>query len=335
MAIIYGNGNDLSLASRRKYPGFMTSDRKRKVRITAFLGLFLLTALPMISSPVALVAGFLFSFFIGNPLPEQASRAGKILLKLSVVGLGFGIKFSEVIDVGANSLVLTLISITAIIGLGEILGRGMNIPVNTRRLLSFGTAICGGSAIAAMAPVIKAKDREIAVSLATVFTLNAVALVLFPPLGHLFDLNQQQFGLWAALAIHDTSSVVGAAASYGAVALAIGTTVKLTRALWIAPWTLVASAVLKSGQKTGIPLFIIGFIVAAFFSSSLSAYADLWNFLHLIAKQALVMTLFLIGAGLTRTVLAEVGLKPLLLGIILWLVVSTTTIGLIIGGFIS
>jgi uncharacterized integral membrane protein (TIGR00698 family) len=229
---------------------------------------------------------------------------------------------------------LTLISITAIIGLGEILGRGMKIPLNTRRLVSFGTAICGGSAIAAMAPVIRAKDREIAVSLATVFTLNAVALILFPPLGHLFGLNQQQFGLWAALAIHDTSSVVGASASYGAAALAIGTTVKLTRALWIAPCTLVASAVLKSDQKTGIPLFIIGFICAAFFSSWLPAFDDLWHFLHLIAKQALVMTLFLIGAGLTRKVLAEVGLKPLLMGIILWVVVSAISLGLIVGGLI-
>ena len=242
----------------------MSSDRHLEIRIAAFVGLFLLTALPLVSSPAALVAGFLFSFFIGNPLPEQTSRAGKVLLKLSVIGLGFGINFNEVIEVGSSSVMLTLISITAIIGLGEILGRVMKIPLNTRRLVSFGTAIGGGSAIAAMAPVIRAKDREIAVSLATVFTLNAVALVLFPPLGHLFGLNQQQFGLWAALAIHDTSSVVGASASYGAAALAIGTTVKLTRALWIAPSTLVAGAVLKSDQRTGIPLFIIGFIIAAF-----------------------------------------------------------------------
>ena len=313
----------------------MTSDRHHKIRIAAFAGLFMLTALPVVSSPMALVAGFLFSFFIGNPLPEQTSRAGKILLKLSVIGLGFGINFNEVIEVGTSSLVLTLISITAIIALGAILGRVMQIPSNTRMLVSFGTAICGGSAIAALAPVIKAKDREIAVSLATVFTLNAVALILFPPLGHLFGLNQQQFGLWAALAIHDTSSVVGASASYGAAALAIGTTVKLTRALWIAPCTLVASTVLKSGQKTGIPLFIIGFIIAAFFSSWLSALDDLWNFLHLIAKQTLVMTLFLIGAGLTRQVLSEVGLKPLLMGIILWLAVSATTLGLIVGNLIS
>ncbi len=312
----------------------MNSDNSLKIRRVTFIGLFLLTALPMVTSPAALVAGFIFSFFIGNPLPDQTSRASKGLLKLSVIGLGFGINFNEVIEVGTSSLLLTLISITAVIGLGEILGRAMKVPSNTRTLVAFGTAICGGSAIAAMAPVIKAKDQEIAVSLATVFTLNAVALVLFPPLGQLFTLSQQQFGLWAALAIHDTSSVVGAAASYGAAALAIGTTVKLTRALWIAPCTLAASVLLKSGERTGIPLFIIGFIAAAFISSGLPAFDSLWHILHVIAKQVLVMTLFLIGAGLTRKVLAQVGLKPLLLGILLWIVVSVTTLGLIMGDYI-
>jgi len=312
----------------------MNSENSQKIRRATFVGLFLLTALPMVSAPVALAAGFSFSFFIGNPLPDQTSRAGKGLLKLSVIGLGFGINFSEVIEVGTSSLMLTLISITAIIGLGEILGRAMQVPSNTRTLVSFGTAICGGSAIAALAPVIKAKDQEIAVSLATVFTLNAVALILFPPLGQLLNLSQQQFGLWAALAIHDTSSVVGAAASYGAAALAIGTTVKLTRALWIAPCTLATSILLKSKERPGIPLFIIGFIAAAFIGSGLPAFDPLWHTLHVIAKQVLVMTLFLIGAGLTRKVLAQVGLKPLLLGILLWVVVSTTTLGLIMGDYI-
>jgi uncharacterized integral membrane protein (TIGR00698 family) len=313
----------------------MTSDRSQQIRKAAFVGLFLLTALPVVTSPAALVAGFVFSFFIGNPLPEQTSRTGKSLLKLSVIGLGFGINFNEVIEVGSRSVMLTLVSIAAVVVLGVILGQAMQVPSNTRMLVSFGTAICGGSAIAAMAPVIKARDQEIAVSLATVFTLNAVALILFPPLGQIFDLTQQQFGLWAALAIHDTSSVVGASASYGAAALAIGTTVKLTRALWIAPCTLVAGAFLKSDQKPGIPLFIIGFICAAFVSSWLPAFDSLWHVLHLIAKQSLVMTLFLIGAGLTRKVLAEVGLKPLLLGIILWVFISATTLGLIVGNLIQ
>jgi len=334
MAIICCKKSVSPLIRLREKPGGMSSDHHHKIRKIAFIGLLLLTALPTVSAPIALVAGFLLGLFFGNPLPKQTSRAGKMLLKLSVIGLGFGMNFYEVIEVGSSSVTLTLISITVVIGLGEIIGRGLKIPLNTRRLVAFGTAICGGSAIAAIAPVIKAKDREIAVSLATVFTLNAVALVLFPPLGHLIGLSQEQFGIWAALAIHDTSSVVGASAAYGATALATGTTVKLTRALWIAPCTLAASTVLKSGQKTGVPMFIIGFIIAAFFNSWLSDLDYLWNTLHVIAKQTLVMTLFLIGAGLTRKVLAEVGLKPLLMGIILWLVVSATTLALIFNNFI-
>lgn len=306
----------------------MSPDRNPLIT-AAFVGLFLLTALPMVSAPMALAAGFAFSLLIGNPHPEQTSRASKGLLKLAVIGLGFGINFNEVIAVGKSSLFLTLISIVAILAVGELLGRWLKVPTNTRVLLSFGTAICGGSAIAALAPVIKARDREIAVALATVFTLNAVALLLFPPLGGLLGLNQEQFGLWSALAIHDTSSVVGAAASYGTAALAIGTTVKLTRALWIAPFVLVAGAFGKSGQKPVIPLFIIGFIASAFISSWLPAFDQVWHALHTVARQALVMTLFLIGAGLTREVLAQVGLTPLLLGILLWLAVSGATLGLI------
>ncbi len=231
-------------------------------------------------------------------------------------------------------MLLTLISIVVTIGLGEVLGRALKVQANTRTLVSFGTAICGGSAIAAMAPVIKASDEEIAVSLATVFSLNAVALLVFPPLGHLFELDQHQFGLWAALAIHDTSSVVGASAAYGAVALAVGTTAKLTRALWIAPCTLLAGFVWKSKERVGVPLFIIGFIVAAFINSWLPAFDPVWHGLYAFAKQALVMTLFLIGAGLTREVLGQVGMKPLLLGALLWVVVSVTTLALIVEGFI-
>jgi len=299
-----------------------------------FICLFLLTALPWISSPEALVAGFAFSVLLDNPLPRLTSQAGKLLLKVSVIGLGFGVNFMEVVEVGKNSLLLTLLSITATILLGEALGRGMNIPANTRRLISFGSAICGGSAIAAMAPAIKARDEEIAVSLATVFALNALALVIFPPLGHLLGLGQRQFGLWAALAIHDTSSVVGATAVFGTVALSVGTTVKLTRALWIAPCTLVAGAVCKSPEKSGVPLFILGFVAAAFINSWLTAFDPLWRGIYTISKQTLVMTLFLIGACLTRRVLRQVGAKPLLLGVILWIIVSTTTLALIAGDYI-
>ena len=313
----------------------MDTERKQQLHKAAFLGLFLLTGLPLVSSPVALVAGFSFSFILGNPLPALTSKYSKLLLKLCVVGLGFGVNFVQVIEVGKNSILLTLVSISTTIALGVLLGRVMGIPKNTRILLSFGTAICGGSAIAAMAPVIKARDDEIAVSLATVFALNAVALVIFPPLGLLLQLDQHQFGLWAALAIHDTSSVVGASAAFGALALSVGTTVKLTRALWIAPYALVAGFVWKSKERTGIPLFILGFIAAAFINSWLPDLRPLWDILYTVSKQALVMTLFLIGAGLTRQVLRQVGAKPLLLGVILWIIVSVTSLALIINGYIA
>jgi len=312
----------------------MDHNQQQKLSIAAFVGLFLLMALPVISSPVALVAGFSFSFLFGNPLPSLTARASKVLLKLSVVGLGFGVNFVEVIEIGKSSLLLTLVSITVTLCLGELLGRVLQVPSNTRTLVSFGTAICGGSAIAAMAPVIKARDEEIAVSLATIFSLNAVALVLFPPLGHLFALDQHQFGLWAALAIHDTSSVVGASAAFGAVALTVGTTAKLTRALWIAPCTLVAGLFCKSEERVGIPLFIVGFIAAAIINSWLPALDVLWEGLYLLSKQTLVMTLFLVGAGLTKQVLRQVGARPLLLGVMLWVIVSAVTLSLILGGYL-
>ena len=311
------------------------NEKQQKLCKAAFVGLFLLTALPLVSSPVALVAGFAFSFLLGNPFPEKTAKLSKTLLKLSVVGLGFGVNFAEVIEVGKSSLLITLVSVTATLVLGELLGRALKLPSNTRVLISFGTAICGGSAIAAMAPVIKARDEEIAVSLATVFSLNALALILFPPLGHLFGLDQHQFGLWAALAIHDTSSVVGASAAYGALALSVGTTAKLTRALWIAPCTLVAGVFRKSEERTGVPLFIIGFIAAAFINTWLPSLDWAWGGLYLLAKQALVMTLFLVGAGLTKKVLRQVGLKPLLLGTTLWFVVSVTVLLLLLGGYLS
>lgn len=313
----------------------MDTEKHQQLNKAAFVGLFLLTALPMVSSPVAMVSGFLFSFIFGNPLPKPTSKISKSLLKLSVVGLGFGVNFVEVVEVGKNSILLTFITISATIGLGLLLGRILQIPKNTCLLLSFGTAICGGSAIAAMAPVIKAREDEIAVSLATVFALNAVALVIFPPLGELFQLDQHQFGLWAALAIHDTSSVVGASAAFGTLALTVATTAKLTRALWIAPYALAAGLIFKSQQRAGIPLFVIGFVAAAFINSWLPDLKPLWTLLHAVSRQALVMTLFLIGAGLTRQALRQLGMRPLFMGVILWVIVSLATLALIIGGYVS
>ncbi|MBN2644026.1 MAG: putative sulfate exporter family transporter [Desulfuromonadaceae bacterium] len=285
-----------------------------------------LCAAPCTGTATALVLGIGFSFVFGNPWPQQSARWSKIILQLSVVGLGFGIGLSEVIHTGKDSVWYSLIGILCTLVMGGLLGKLFKNEPNTSALIAFGTAICGGSAIAAMAPVIKARNHETAVALATVFTLNAVALLLFPWIGHLLHLDQNLFGTWAGLAIHDTSSVVGAASAYGAQALAIGTTVKLTRAIWIAPVVFITALRTHSQQKARIPLFIIGFMVAAAVRSALPDYANLWNGLSAVARQALAVTLFLVGAGLSREVLREVGVRPLLQGITLWLLVSGFTL---------
>ncbi|KAF7766417.1 hypothetical protein PUND_a2244 [Pseudoalteromonas undina] len=281
-----------------------------------------------------MVLGAIFAITLGNPFSELSQKASKVMLKLAVVGLGFAVDFNEVIEVGRSSLVLTIVSITAIIGLGEILTQVFKLNRNTGVLISFGTAICGGSAIAAMAPVIKAKDHEVAVALGIVFLLNGVGLLLFPAIGHYFELTQQQFGLWAALAIHDTSSVVGASATYGAVALSIATTVKLTRAMWIIPYTAVAGVFMRSDEKASIPLFIVGFLLAALINTYMPSFSSTWELINSAAKQLLVVTLFLIGSGLSLSVLKQAGIKPFLMAITLWVIVSSTILLLIIDGFI-
>ncbi len=308
--------------------------KNQSVAKAVFILAFLATALPFFTSAYALILGTALSLLLGNPFPGLTAKSSKQLLKLAVIGLGFGVNFLEVVTTGKNSIALTAISITLTILVGISLGKIFRVRKNTSALIAFGTAICGGSAIAAMAPVIQADDNEIAVSLATVFTLNAIALLLFPALGHLLHLDQHQFGMFAALAIHDTSSVVGAAAMYGTAALAVGTTVKLTRALWIAPFSLVAG--LRSGNagKASFPFFILGFIAAAVANTYLPRFGTSWQWLAMAAKRLLIMTLFLIGTGLTKKVLAEVGIKPLLQGISLWLLVSTATLLAIFSGIL-
>ncbi len=217
---------------------------------------------PGVSAPLALTGGIIFGVVVGNPWRTATSNWSRRLLQASVVGLGFGMNLPELLETSRDAFLYTAISICFTIILGYVLGNLFRTPRRTSALISFGTAICGGSAIAAMAPVIKAESEETGVALATVFTLNSIALLLFPPLGHLLGMEPRQFGLWSALAIHDTSSVVGAAAAYGGIALTIGTTVKLTRALWIMPSALVASWFTRSGKKVQFPLFIIGFIAA-------------------------------------------------------------------------
>lgn len=301
----------------------MNVNRLRKV---LFIILLVLCATPFIGTAPALVIGIFFSLLLGNPWPQKSAHYSKMLLQISVVGLGFGLGLGEVIQTGKNSIWYSTIGIACTLLLGYILGKLFRTDKNTSALISFGTAICGGSAIAAMAPVLKAKNEQTAVALATIFTLNSVALLLFPLIGHLLQLDQNAFGVWSGLAIHDTSSVVGATSAYGALALTTGTTVKLTRALWIAPIVMVVSLIKGGEQKAKIPLFIIGFVAAATVRTLLPMYGHYWEGLAAIAKQCLVMTLYMVGTGLSRDVLRKVGMKPLFQAILLWVLVSALTL---------
>lgn len=304
------------------------------LRHSLFVLLLLFSATPWCGPATALTAGILFSLLFGNPWPKETAVWSKKLLQLSVVGLGFGVGIIEVWHAGREAVLYTPVSIGITVALGMVLGKMLRTPTKASALISFGTAICGGSAIAAMAPVIDASDEDVAISMATVFSLNAAALLIFPPLGHLFALTERQFGLWSALAIHDTSSVVGAASAFGASALAIGTTVKLARAVWIAPSALLASRFTNSKTKVGIPLFIVGFIAAAAVKSLMPSLNQVWHILSIVARQGLVTTLFLIGNGLTRDVLQRVGVRPLAQGTILWIVVSAAVFFAVSSGII-
>ncbi|MHB9095871.1 MAG: YeiH family protein [Eubacteriales bacterium] len=305
-----------------------------KLKKIVFLILIATSALPLVTTPIALTAGIVFGLFLGNPWREKTVVWSKKLLQISVIGLGFGLGIGQIWQTGKDAIVYTVVGITVTLIFGKLLGRFLKTNSNISSLISFGTAICGGSAIAAMAPVIQASDEETAVSLATVFTLNSIALFIFPYIGHIFHLNQREFGLWAALAIHDTSSVVGAAALYGSSALAIATTVKLARAVWIAPVALGTAWFKKSDSRVKIPLFIIGFIVAAGVRTLMPSLNLVWNDIALVAKQSLVVTLFLIGSGLTINVLQKVGVKPLLQALLLWFIVSIASFTLIVKGLI-
>ena len=300
-----------------------------------FWMLFFASCTPFVGAPLALTGGIAFGIMAGNPWGGASSAWSRRLLQASVVGLGFGMNLPELLVTGKAAFLYTAVSICFTMTSGYVLGWIFGTKRRTSILISFGTAICGGSAIAAMAPVIKAESEETGVALATVFTLNSAALILFPLLGHLLGMGQRQFGLWSALAIHDTSSVVGAGAAYGSVALAIGTTVKLTRALWIMPSALIAAWFTKSEGRVRIPVFIIGFVAAAAISTLLPRFDTLWHAFGAVAKQSLVVTLFLIGSSLTREVLANTGIRPLTQGVSLWLVVSVTSCAAILLGWIN
>lgn len=287
------------------------------------------------SPPLALALGLAIAISVGNPFPEFTRSWSKILLQICVIGLGFGMNLGEVLRVGRNGFLYTVISISFAVGVGMLLGKAFAVERTPSLLIAVGTAICGGSAIAAVGPVVDADDDDMAVSLGTIFILNAVALFLFPALGHRLGLSQNQFGLWAALAIHDTSSVVGAAAKYGSVALAVATTVKLTRALWIVPVTVGASVFKGSRVRLQIPWFILVFLIAALIRTySPHWFAPGFNLLVTAAKIGLAVTLFLIGGSLSRDAIGRVGVRPLLQGVVLWIAVAIASVWFVRSGLL-
>ncbi len=298
-----------------------------------FLLLILVCLLPLVSPPIALLLGLIAAFTFGNPFPAETKKTTKILLQVSVVLLGFGMSLGKVLEAGKNGVLFTIATIFGTLALGYLVGKLLKVEDKISSLISSGTAICGGSAIAAVAPVIDADSDEISVSLGTVFILNSIALFVFPFIGHSLDLTQNQFGIWSAIAIHDTSSVVGAAAKYGDEALQIATTVKLARALWIAPVALFFSFLYRAkiGEKKtkiAVPWFIFLFLLATVFRT----YApdiilpSIFDALVNLAKTGLTVTLFLIGASLSRETLRKVGIKPLVQGVLLWLVISLVSL---------
>ena len=283
--------------------------------------------LPFVSPAIALFTGLLLGFTVGNPFIKQSSKASKYLLQFAVVGLGFGMNLFESLQSGKEGMLFTIVSVVGVIALGYWLGRRMLIDNKTAYLISSGTAICGGSAIAAVAPILKATPNQMSVSLGTIFILNAIALFIFPPIGRLLELTQEQFGLWAAIAIHDTSSVVGAGAAFGQKALEVATMVKLTRALWIIPVSIATTFFFKQkDSKVKIPWFILFFILAMVANTILSLPENLTSFIVMLSKKGMTVTLFLIGSGLSLKVLKSVGIKPLVLGVTLWVVIGVVSL---------
>ena len=300
-----------------------------------FFVALILAASGLVSPPIALLGGLVYGFTAAHPFHVESKRLAKFLLQASVVALGFGMNLHEVLHAGRSGFLYTAVSITVAMLLGLGLGYLLHVGRKSAFLISAGTAICGGSAIAAVGPIAEASEEEMAVSLGAVFILNSVALFLFPLIGYVFHMTQTQFGLWSALAIHDTSSVVGATAKYGPTALAVGTTIKLARALWIVPLSLVTAITLKSKARIQWPWFILLFCLAALLNSVLPSFNPTFGVLNHLGKIGLTVTLFLIGTGLNRETLKRVGARPLLQGLALWLIVAAGTLALILSNWIG
>ncbi len=327
-------------------------DKYSTVRQVVFAAAVIVCLTPLVAPPLALLLGLVVALFVGHPFLQLNHKATNILLQVSVVGLGFGINAATALQSGREGFLFAVVSIVGTLGIGLLLGWWMRIDLKTSLLISGGTAICGGSAIAALTPVIGAGERQVSVALGVVFILNSVALFLFPVVGHLLGLSQGQFGLWSAIAIHDTSSVVGAAGRYGPEALQIATTVKLARALWIIPVSLLAAVIFKrrgaggSGDRVKVKLpYFIGLFVLAIL---LNTWVPMPAVSHVVvgaAHAGLTLTLFLIGSGLSRQVLripehsegnqqggarddapTKFGVRPMLQGVVVWLLIAAGTL---------
>lgn len=298
--------------------------KKKLLLQILFLALAVLSFSPIISPPIALLFGILFVNIFGKVL--ETDIFVKKLLQYSIIGLGFGINLNTAIEAGSQGFLFTVSTIALVMIFGLFLAKILKIDKTIAQLISAGTAICGGSAIAAVAPILKANSKQTSVALGIVFVLNAVALFIFPEIGHFLNLSQNQFGIWSAIAIHDTSSVVGAASKYGNEALQIATTVKLARALWIIPLAFLISVFTKSEGKIKIPYFIGFFVLAILAGTYLPFLQNFNSIISEISRDTLKVALFLIGAGLSLQNLKNIGIKPLLLGIILWIFISSISL---------
>ncbi len=299
----------------------------KTIPTTIYLFILLLALLGFVSSPVALILGFVFSLFLSTPFQKYNKKLIHYLLKISIVGLGFGMQIQETLQTSKDGFTLTVLSILLTLFLGIFLTKLLKIDFKLGYLITSGTAICGGSAIAAVSSVIKAKSQQISIALGVVFLLNSIALFIFPTLGHWIGLSQEQFGMWSAVAIHDTSSVVGASLEYGDTALKIATTIKLSRTLWIIPLSILSMFVFKSKkEKIKIPYFIGLFVLAIFINSYANLPLLLTSNIVLIAKRLLVVTLFIIGTNISISDIKTTGIKPLILALTLWVSISIFTL---------
>ena len=312
------------------------SDRRPAIQKALFATATILCLTPLVSPPMALLLGLAIALFVGNPFQHFNHRATNVLLQVSVVGLGFGMDISSALRAGKEGALFTVVSIVGTLGTGLVMGRLMKTDKKTSLLIAGGTAICGGSAIAALSPVIRAEERQVSVALGVVFILNSAALFLFPVIGHLLHLSQSQFGLWSAIAIHDTSSVVGAAGKYGPEALSIATTVKLARALWIIPVSLLAAVWVRRGDRHGIPVdgarvtpggkiripYFIGLFMLAVMLNTWMPLPAVSHAIVSASHAGLTLTLLLIGSGLSRQVLKDTGVGPMVQGVVLWMLIA-------------